>query len=197
MVTLPRVPGTSHHAKGGPAHAFRPLADDLEALDPAGHAAALRWSGLAPRLLEDGNRDLPAETASGVDPFWLGELPCGARHYGADLQTEEQFFTLFERCAGKPTARFDHRGFDAAIDRVRAWLAAEAVDRADMAAAAALPAAAPAARRTPARQRPLSAVYDPVALLELSRRDVFLPRSLHSLRRSAGRGTMMIMRPHA
>ena len=129
MITITSLINTSAQVSIDP-YAINPLADDYAAVNPARYTDAVRYGGPPPRMFDDGTRDLPAATASGVDPYFLGWLPYGVRHYAADLPTEEQVHALFERHSGDPRARYDHAGFDDAVARLQAWATAEKTDTA-------------------------------------------------------------------
>ena len=78
-------------------YGVNPLVDDLRASAPAVYRAALA-EGPAPRLFESG--DLPAFTASGIDPAVLRSLPWQARHPAAETRDRAQALAIVEDCAG-------------------------------------------------------------------------------------------------
>ncbi len=116
-------------------YAVNPGADALEIADPAAFAQALAWGGPAPKLFEGGTRDVPAQTASGVDPHFIGWLQVGVRHHADDLRTEAEVHALFEQVAGTPDARIEHLGLAAAEARLAAWSRAQQTDAAAAAVA--------------------------------------------------------------
>ena len=101
-------------------YGLNPLADDFRSVSPALYAQAVHHGGRPPKMFTGGVLNLPVYTASGIDPHWLTELPYTARHYAADLATEDEVTALILRCSD-PGTRYDHEGFDQAVARVQAW----------------------------------------------------------------------------
>lgn len=101
-----------------------PLADEHKQYDPGyvqRRQLAGGWPGLAPKLFTSGSEDLPAFTASGIDPQLLLRLPYRIRHYAAAMVSPDQVYELFERHAADPFAHIPHPGLDEAVRRVRRW----------------------------------------------------------------------------
>lgn len=82
----------------------------------------IRMSGQAPKMFAGGTEDLPAFTATGLDPRLLLKLPYGVRHYAAAEPSLAAVHGIFERSAGNPHMRLDHEGLTEAIGRVSHWL---------------------------------------------------------------------------
>jgi len=72
-------------------------------------------------MFTGGTADLPAFTASGIDPRLLLELPYRLRHYAAALADPVEVHGLFEQHSTDPHAAAPHQGLDEAVARVRAW----------------------------------------------------------------------------
>ncbi|WP_370326361.1 hypothetical protein [Euzebya sp.] len=75
-----------------------------------------------PRLFEGGRADLPATTASGVDPQVLMRLPFGLRHAAAAEPDRAKVFELVELYADVPDAQIDHPRLGEAWQRMQRWL---------------------------------------------------------------------------
>src|SRR4051812_26420822 len=78
--------------------ATNPLADD------ALQVSALKPKAPAPKMFTGGTADLPAFTASGIDPRLLLDLPFTCRHYVAALASPVEVHGLFELVSTNPTA---------------------------------------------------------------------------------------------
>lgn len=98
------------------------LADDLAQSNPWAYAQAL-VDGPVPRMFANGTSDLPAFTASGIDPKLLLQVPAATRHALAaepDIAVVQQ---KFEQDSTNPVAVYGHAGLDAAVSRLRSWAA--------------------------------------------------------------------------
>lgn len=98
--------------------------------NPLEQEAAYRWPELhsakkspAPKLFQGGQADVPAFTASGLDPQQLLKLPAGVRHYAAAEPDLERVHGLFEQYANDPYAIVPHEGLKQAAQRVEKWMA--------------------------------------------------------------------------
>lgn len=98
--------------------------------NPLAEEAAYRWPELyahkttdPPKMFQGGQADLPAFTASGIDPQLLMKLPGGMRHFAAAEPDVEKVHGLFEQYAGDPTAWWSHEGLKHAAQRVEKWMA--------------------------------------------------------------------------
>ncbi len=101
-------------------YAANPLADAAREGDPAWYAA-ISAAVPAPKMFAGGTADLPAFTASGIDPQLLLRLPYGVRHAAAAEPNLAAAHTMFESYGNEPTAVVDHPGLQDAQDRVNAW----------------------------------------------------------------------------
>lgn len=98
------------------------LADEVRERDP------LRFEKVAavkepPKLFAGGTSDIPAFTASGIDPQHLLKLPVGIRHAAAANPDITQVHTWFEEYANFPEVEIDHPGLRDAKLRIEDWLA--------------------------------------------------------------------------
>jgi hypothetical protein len=103
-------------------YSANPLAEMLKERDPYRYeqVAAVKEP---PKLFAAGSADVPAFTASGIDPQLLLKLPVGVRHAAAANPDITQVFEWFETYAEFPEAEIDHEGLRAAKLRVEDWLA--------------------------------------------------------------------------
>jgi hypothetical protein len=84
--------------------------------------APAKASGIpVPKLFQNGADDLPAFTASGLDPKLLLKLPYGMRHAVAAEPSIEVVHAYFERDGNNPDALVPHEGLTAAQQRVSRW----------------------------------------------------------------------------
>jgi hypothetical protein len=99
-----------------------PLAEMLQERDPYRfeQVSAVKEP---PKMFAGGAADVPAFTASGIDPQLLLKLPVGVRHAAAANPNITQVFEWFETYAEFPEAEIDHDGLRAAKLRVEDWLA--------------------------------------------------------------------------
>lgn len=98
--------------------------------NPLEQEAAWRWHELymaktsqAPKMFQGGQADVPAFTASGLDPQQLLKLPAGVRHYAAAEPDLEKVHGLFEQYANDPYAIVPHEGLKEAARRIEKWMA--------------------------------------------------------------------------
>ena len=103
-------------------YAVNPLADMIRERDPFKFEQVLAVKE-APKLFAGGTADVPAFTASGIDPQLLLQLPVGIRHAAAANPNIVQVHSWFEEYAGFPEVEIDHEGLRAAKLRVEDWLA--------------------------------------------------------------------------
>jgi Pyruvate/2-oxoglutarate dehydrogenase complex, dihydrolipoamide acyltransferase (E2) component, and related enzymes len=115
---MPRTPSR------GAAYALNPLADRIRAqaaLDPAQPAPR----SLPPTLFAGG--DLPAWTASGIEPSALLDVPWQARHALAEAPTRAAALAIRDQCSGPDAADTavifygDHPGNTDYGDRIAQW----------------------------------------------------------------------------
>lgn len=102
-------------------YGLNPLADDFRQVNPATYDVALSKAGPPPKMFAGGTADLPAFTASGIDPTHLLKLPYTARHHAAALADPSAAHGIFEQYADDPHVVFDHEGLQAAVVRMREW----------------------------------------------------------------------------
>lgn len=102
-------------------YGLNPLAEDYRQVNAETYDLALSKAGPPPKMFASGAADLPAFTASGIDPKLLLMLPFTARHYVAALTDAANVHGIFEQDAADPYARFDHEGFTSAVTRMRDW----------------------------------------------------------------------------
>lgn len=98
-----------------------PLAEEIRERD------SFRFEQVAavkepPKLFANGTADIPAFTASGIDPQHLLKLPVGIRHAAAANPDIVQVHSWFEEYAGMPEVEIDHPGLRDAKLRVEDWL---------------------------------------------------------------------------
>lgn len=105
-------------------YGLNPLAVEAWQLFPGLARLATTLAGPAPKMFTGGEADLPAFTASGIDPeMLLRRAPYRARHHLAAVRTIDAVLAGFRaRYADDPTAYVDHEGLQEATARVRAWL---------------------------------------------------------------------------
>ena len=104
-------------------YGLNPLADDYRQVNDGTYRIALSKAGPPPKMFAGGSADLPAFTASGIDPQLLLKLPFTARHAVAALPDVATVHAIFEDDADNPDLFIDHPGLQAAIVRVRNWAA--------------------------------------------------------------------------
>lgn len=63
---------------GTDPYAANPMANQLNPTDYVAFTEATRYGGPAPKLFENGTRDVPTRTRSGIDPVFIGLLPAGS-----------------------------------------------------------------------------------------------------------------------
>jgi hypothetical protein len=102
-------------------YAPNPLADEVRERDPFRYeqVAAVKEP---PKLFAGGTSDIPAFTASGIDPQHLLKLPAGIRHAAAANPDIVQVHKWFEDYAGFPEMEIDHPGLRDAKLRMEDWL---------------------------------------------------------------------------
>lgn len=100
-----------------------PLAEDYKQVNPATYGISEREAGPAPKMFAGGTQDLPAFTASGIDPRLLLKLPYGIRHATAAEPDMATVHGIFEQYTDEPTTVLEHEGWSAAIGRIRNWAA--------------------------------------------------------------------------
>lgn len=98
-----------------------PLAEDCRQASKPAYDIAVRNPGPPPKLFTNGTADLPAFTASGIDPRLLLKLPYTARHYAASEPDPAQIHAFFEQYADDPYAHVAHEGLHLAVRRVYDW----------------------------------------------------------------------------
>ncbi len=140
-----------------------PLLDDAEQAQPALVAVARKTNGDPPNMFVSG--DLPAFTASGIDPQHLMRLPFRTRHAAATESSPAEVLKMVETHGSNPDAQAQSAGLDEYRNRMSGWLRgtwtnpdATTVDASTQAAAAAdlydsmfaASDAATAAKRAPA-----------------------------------------------
>jgi hypothetical protein len=103
-------------------YGINPLADEIRERDPFRFEEVSKFAE-PPKLFANGTADVPAFTASGIDPQHLLKLPVGIRHAAAANPDIVQVHSWFEEYAGIPEAEIDHDGLRAAKLRVEDWLA--------------------------------------------------------------------------
>lgn len=128
MTTIERqslVSGQGHRVTVD-VHARNPLADDYRQVNPENYAISESKAGPPPKMFAQGTADLPAFTASGIEPSALLQLPYTARHAAAAMPDLASVHNLFENEAGNPDLHIDHPGLHQAIGRMRDWAAGRA-----------------------------------------------------------------------
>ncbi|WP_374969925.1 hypothetical protein [Terrabacter sp. BE26] len=123
--TTSLVSGAGHRVTIDPWGA-NPLADDYRQVNPENYAISVAKAGPPPKMFSSGTADLPAFTASGIDPALLLRLPYTARHYVAALPDKAAALAVFEDDATNPDLYFNHPGLQEAIVRMRNWAAGRA-----------------------------------------------------------------------
>jgi hypothetical protein len=121
MTTIERtslISGHGHRVNIDP-YGLNPLAQDYRQVNPDTYGVALSKAGPPPKMFSQGTADLPAFTASGIDPQLLLKLPYTARHAAAAEPGLSAVHALFEQA--DPYLTLPHEGLDAAIGRVRDW----------------------------------------------------------------------------
>jgi hypothetical protein len=104
------------------------LADDLQAASPTSWALALGDGQPPPKMFSDGREDLPAFTASGIDPQRLLDMPARTRHFLAADADLADVYSRFEQDQNNPHAAYAHGGLDAAVQRLNAWVRGQGTD---------------------------------------------------------------------
>lgn len=115
-----RVSGNRFRVSLDP-YGLNPLAEDYRQVNAETYNLALSKAGPPPKMFAGGTADLPAFTASGIDPQHLLKLPYAVRHYVAALADPSAAHGIFEQYADDPYATFDHEGLQAAVVRMREW----------------------------------------------------------------------------
>ena len=103
-------------------------ADEYRQVNADTYAVASQKAGPPPKAFQGGHADLPAFTASGVDPQLLLQLPYRCRHYTAADGDAATVHGIFEQYAHDEHATLDHQGLTDAIGRIRDW-ASGRIDR--------------------------------------------------------------------
>ncbi len=104
------------------AYGTNPLAEEIRERDPYRFAQVAAVKA-PPKMFANGTADVPAFTASGIEPDLLLRLPGGIRHAAAANPDIVQVHTWFEDYAGIPEVEIDHEGLRAAKLRIEDWLA--------------------------------------------------------------------------
>lgn len=107
-------------------YGLNPIAEDYRQVNAANYQVSTAKAGAPPKMFASGTADLPAFTASGIDPQLLLRLPYTARHYVAALPDTAAALAIFEDDATNPDLTLGHRGLQDAIARVRNWAAGRA-----------------------------------------------------------------------
>ena len=98
------------------------LADDLEQSNAWVYAQAIA-DGPPPKMFANGTADLPAFTASGIDPQLLLQVPGLCRHALAAEPNIAVVQASFEQDSTNPTAAYASAGLASAVQRMRVWAA--------------------------------------------------------------------------
>lgn len=102
-------------------YAANPLAERARLMDPT-RFELVSAVVEPPKLFAGGRADLPAFTASGIDPSLLLKLPAGMRHAAAAEPDITKVHQWFEEFAGGPDAVIDSEGWREAKSRIRDWM---------------------------------------------------------------------------
>ena len=102
-------------------YSTNPLADQARLMDPRRFEEVVTVKA-PPKLFAGGTADVPAFTASGIDPELLLRLPAGMRHAAASEPDITTVHRWFEEYAGVAEAVIDTPGWREAKDRVRDWM---------------------------------------------------------------------------
>lgn len=101
---------------------LNPLADDAQQAAPDLYRLAIASGGEPPKMFGAGLSDLPAFTASGVDPQHLLLLPALARHEAAAAPDAASVLGMIEENGADPHYRVDGPPLIEAIKRMSGWL---------------------------------------------------------------------------
>lgn len=103
-----------------------PLEEDMKG---GGAYAAAKSSGVpVPKMFQGGTSDVPAFTASGIDPQLLLKLPYTMRHAVAAEPDPATVHGIFEQYADQPDYVMPHEGLDAAVARMSHWASTAGID---------------------------------------------------------------------
>lgn len=102
-------------------YSVNPLAQMLAERDPWRYDQLTRV-GEPPKMFDNGTADVPAFTASGVDPSALLRLPFGVRHAAAEEPDITKVYAMFQQYIGIPEVEIDTHGLQDAKLRAEAWM---------------------------------------------------------------------------
>ncbi|MCH1867083.1 hypothetical protein [Nocardioides sp. CFH 31398] len=102
-------------------YSANPLAEMLAERDPWRFDRLTKVS-TPPKMFANGTADVPAFTASGIEPNELLRLPFGVRHAVAENPDIVAVYQMFEQYAGIPEMEIDSPGLQDAKIRAEQWM---------------------------------------------------------------------------